>query len=75
MLLIYNAAIKLKIISYKDMSLGMSCADRLLLTNDSVGDGDLQPHPVSDLQAGVRELHHLDDGSHVCFIGRQRQVF
>lgn len=45
------------------------------LTNDGVGDGDLQPHPVSNLQARVRQLHHLDDGCHVCFTCRQRQVF
>lgn len=32
------------------------------LTDDSVANGDLQPHPVPDLQTRVRQLHHLDDG-------------
>lgn len=46
----------------------------VVLTDDGVGDRDLQPHPVSDLEAGVRQLHHLDDGRHVGLTHRQRQV-
>lgn len=40
-----------------------------LLTNEGVGDGDLQPHPVPDLQAGLRIGHCLDNSCHVAVDG------
>lgn len=36
-----------------------------LLTDECVGDSDLQPHPVPDLQSGLRVQHGLDNGGHV----------
>ncbi len=36
-----------------------------LLTDESVWDGDLQPHPVPDLQPRLRIGHRLDNGCHV----------
>lgn len=36
-----------------------------LRTDEGVGDGDLQPHPVSDLQPRLRIGHRLDDSRHV----------
>lgn len=43
------------------------------LTNDSIGNGDLEPHPVADLQAGVWQLHDPDHGAHVA-LHRQRPL-
>ena len=41
------------------------------LTEEGVGDGDLQPHTVPDLQPGLRGRHRLGDRRHV---GVQREV-
>lgn len=65
---------KLQVFVYKKQALVHAHIAQLVLTNDSISDGDLQPHPVSDLEAWVWQLHHLDDGGHVCFTCRQRQV-
>lgn len=35
------------------------------LTDEGVGDGDLQPHPVPDLQAGLGVGHGRHHGGHV----------
>lgn len=43
------------------------------LTDDGVGDGDLEPHAVSDLQARVWQLHDTHHGAHVT-LHRQRRL-
>ena len=54
------------------MTIDQSYEAKAALTDDGIGDGDLQPHPVSNLQTGVGQLHHLDDGRHVRLARRQR---
>lgn len=39
------------------------------LTDESVGDGDLEPHAVTDLQPGFRGGHGFYDGGHVAVDG------
>lgn len=40
------------------------------LTDESIGDGDLEPHAVSDLQPGFRGGHGFHNGSHVTVDGQ-----
>lgn len=41
----------------------------LALTNEGVGDGDLQPHPVPNFQTRLRTGHGFDHRHHVAVEG------
>lgn len=44
------------------------------LTNESVGDGNLEPHAVTDFQPRFRGGHGFYDGSHVTVDGQVEVV-
>lgn len=44
------------------------------ITDESVRDGDLQPHAVPDLEARLRGGHGFDDGGHVAVDGQVKVV-
>ena len=50
--------------NYAVISLGNITLQWLSLTNKSLRDVDLQPHPVPDLEAAVCPLHGATDGLH-----------